>query len=435
MSRLIRQSLRRLIQLYFKSYNGLPFKVWMIALVLLVNRSGAMVVAFLSVYLINAQGFNPIKAGYVMMFFGAGGIVGNYVGGILNDRFGSWHLMFFSMIGSGILYILLGQTTDFWLLCLLAFMISVVADAFRPASRAAITYYAPREKLTQAFGLQRMAVNLGFSVGPALGGFLIGNYGYELLFWGDGLTCLLAAAVFYLVLPPDETTRPLVARPGRTPANTAELLDAAPAATPTTPALKQSWMILFGIANMAIILCFFQFFSTVPVYLKEVGYSEQQVGYLITLSGLIIVLVEMPLLYLTEPRFRPVTVMLLGTALIILAYLILPTTAVAWLPLAFMIAILTLGEILYMPFTSSYVSHHAPRARLGEYQGVLSASYSAAFVLGPFIGFGVAEHYGYEAAFYVCSGVALLGWLLLTRVDGLREKVNLRSGRPLPSSG
>jgi predicted MFS family arabinose efflux permease len=435
MSTFIRQSIRRLIQLYLKSYNGLPLKVWMVALVLLVNRSGAMVVAFLSVYLINAQEFNPIKAGYVMMCFGAGGIVGNYVGGILNDRFGSWHLMFYSMVGAGILYILLGQTSEFWLLCLLAFSISVVADAFRPASRAAITYYAPREKLTQAFGLQRMAVNLGFSIGPALGGFLIGNYGYEFMFWGDGLTCLLAAGVFYLVLPPDETARPLVARPGSNPKNPADETDKAPARPPTTPALKQPWMLLFGVANMAIILCFFQFFSTMPVYLKEVGYSEQHVGYLLTLSGLVIVLVEMPLLYLVEPRFRPVGVMLVGTALIVFAYLILPSSASAWLPLAVMIVILTFGEILYMPFTSSYVSHHAPRARLGEYQGVLSASYSAAFVLGPFIGFGVAEHYGYEIAFYTCCGIAMIGWLLLTRVDGLRTKWKLKSGRPLPSSG
>lgn len=432
----MRNMIRRLIQLYLKSYNGLPPKVWMVALVLLVNRSGAMVVAFLSVYLINAQSFNPIKAGYVMMFFGAGGIVGNYVGGILNDRYGSWHLMFYSMIGSGILYIFLGQTSEFWALCLLAFAISVVADAFRPASRAAITYYAPPEKLTQAFGLQRMAVNLGFSVGPALGGFLIANYGYEFMFWGDGLTCLLSAAVFYLVLPPDETSRPLVARPAPRVTTGAITQDPAPAPRrPTTPALRQAWMLLFGLANMAIILCFFQFFSTVPVFLKEVGYSEQHVGYLLTLSGLIIVLVEMPLLYLVEPRFRPVGVMLVGTALIVVAYLMLPATSVAWLPMCVMIAVLTFGEILYMPFTSSYISQHAPRARLGEYQGVLSASYSAAFVLGPFIGFGLAEHYGYAVSFYACCAIAALGWLLLTRVDGLRTGGRFRPGRPLPSSG
>jgi len=171
----IQASLFKIFDLYKKSFAGLPRKVWLLALVLLVNRSGAMVVAFLSVYLIDKQGFEPIKASYVMAAFGFGGVLGNYIGGLLNDRFGSWHIQLYSMVGAGVLNILLGQVTEFWALCLLAFSISLWADAFRPANRAAIAIYAPPGKLTQAYGLQRLAVNLGFSIGPALGGYLIYN--------------------------------------------------------------------------------------------------------------------------------------------------------------------------------------------------------------------------------------------------------------------
>ena len=208
----MKEIFHRIAGLYVKAFAGLPLKVWLLSAVMLVNRSGAMVVAFLSVYLINARGYTALKAGYVMAAFGAGGVIGNYVGGLLNDRFGSWHIQFYSMVGAGILNIILGQVSEFWALCGLAFSISVVADAFRPANRAAIAIYAPKEVLTQAYGLQRMAVNLGFSIGPALGGWLIYTYGYELMFWGDGLTFLLAAGLYYVLLPPDETARPLVER-------------------------------------------------------------------------------------------------------------------------------------------------------------------------------------------------------------------------------
>lgn len=422
----------RIAQLYVKAFTGLPLKVWLLALVLLVNRSGAMVVAFLSVYLIDQQGFAPIKAGYVMAAFGAGGVLGNYFGGLLNDRFGSWHIQLYSMIGAGILNILLGQVTEFWALCLLAFSISLWADAFRPANRAAIAIYAPPERLTQAYGLQRMAVNLGFSIGPALGGYLIYNYGFELMFWGDGLTFLLAALVFYLALPPDETAKPLVARPDKKKVVLTNVLDVPISAPASAPARKQFWLLAFVVANMAIMMCFFQLFSTFPVYLKESGFDERAIGWLFTISGIVIVAAEMPVLYAVERRFKPIPVMLTGSLLIIVSYLMLPAlVSISFLALLFMVMVLTVGEILYMPFTNTYVAKHSPDARRGEYLGLLSASYSAAFVLTPLIGFGVAELYGYGAATFVCCGIALVGWLVLSRVNILR----VAGGERLVSAG
>lgn len=445
--------LYRVWDLYVKAFSGLPRKVWLLSLVMLVNRSGAMVVVFLSVYLINTRGFDPIKAGYVMAAFGAGGVIGNYVGGLLNDRFGSWHIQFYSMVGAGLLNILLGQMSYFWALCGLAFSISLVADAFRPANRAAIAIYAPKEVLTQAYGLQRMAVNLGFSIGPALGGYLIYNFGYQLMFWGDGLTFLLAAAVFYFALPPDETARPLVQRLEQVPAaevtDTTPHLAPAPAAIRTTnaiPAHQQNWLLVFVLANALIMICFFQLFADFPVYLKEYGIDERGTGWLFTLSGVVIVVLEMPLLYLAERRWQPIPVMLVGSALITGAFLFLPVAlSIGFVAVVVMIVMLTIGEIFYMPFTNTYVSTHAPPARRGEYLGVLSASYSAAFVLCPLISFGVAAEYGYAAATLVCCAFAVLGWLLLTRVNSLRAnadpKASLRdaptapSARQLPSSG
>ncbi|MEM9928967.1 MAG: MFS transporter [Bacteroidota bacterium] len=423
MKTLIRQFLRKIFQLYAKSFTGLPRRVWLLSLVMLVNRSGAMVVAFLSVYLIDKQGYAPATAGYVMAAFGAGGILGNYCGGLLNDRFGSWHIQLFSMIGAGILNILLGQMTEFWSLCLLAFLISLWADAFRPANRAALAIYAPKERLTQAFGLQRMAVNLGFSIGPALGGYLIYTYGFELMFWADGLTFLLAALVFYISLPADETAKPLVARAKEDNTLTGNAAPNTIAKAP--PAHKQAWLLAFILANMGIILLFFQLFSTFPVYLKEAGFDERAIGWLFTISGILIVGTEMPILYLAERRFRPIPTMLVGAGLIIVAYFILPwVVSLSYLPLVMMILLLTMGEILYMPFTNTYVTRYAPPARRGEYLGLLSASYSAAFVLGPLVGFGIAEYYGYGISTLVCCAIAALGWLVLSRVNIIRENSN-----------
>ena len=410
-----------LLRNYLATYRGLPRKVWLLALVLLINRSGAMVVAFLSVYLVNAQGFSLTKSGYVMGAFGAGGIFGNMIGGYLNDRYGSWHIMLGSMIGAGFLNILMGQISEFWALCTVAFFVSVVADAFRPANRAAIAAYTPPDTLSRAYGLQRIAVNLGFSIGPALGGFAIAYFGYELLFWGDGLTYLAAAVIFYLTLPPDETARPLVKRKDRA----ATLL-----ASGARPAHRQPWLVAMALANIGLMVCFFQFFSTLPLYWLEAGHTESAIGLLITISGVTIVLLEMPLVTWVEKRYRPIATMLIGGSLIAGSHLVMPLGVTSFLYLAGFMIVLTLGEILYMPFTSTYVTRWSPAARLGEYQGILSASYSAAFVLAPLVCLRVAETYGYAASVYLSVGAGFAGLLLLAGVDKLRER-NRNAPSPL----
>lgn len=402
-----------LFQLYERAFSGLPRKVWLLSLIMVVNRSGAMVIPFLSVYLVNSMGYTATDAGWVMACFGAGGILGNYVGGLLNDRFGSWHIMIFSLVGAGFLHICIGQVTSFWILCPLVFMTSTVADAFRPANRAAIAIYSPPEHLTQSYGLQRLAANLGFSIGPALGGLLIFHYGFEILFWADGLTYLLAAVLFFFTLPADETSQPLVSKEERVLRAETE---------PTTRAAhRQPWLLLMVLANAAIITTFFQFFSTVPVHLTANGYSEATIGSILTLSGIIIVVLEMPMVYLANQRFRPLPVMLVGTTLIAAGYFILPVgVGVGYGALVIWITLITLGEILYMPFTSTFVATHAPPARRGEYLGMLSASYSLAFVLTPLLGFQLAERLGYDASIYGLTALALLGWILLLGVDRLR---------------
>lgn len=413
---------RSLTDLYLKSYSGLPRRVWLLALVLLINRSGAMVVAFLSVYLINEQGLPPSRAGFVMAAFGAGGIMGNYVGGLLNDRFGSWHIMFISLIGAGVMHILLGEVQSYGLLCLMAFLVSLWADAFRPANRAAIAVYAPPDKFTRAFGLMRMAVNLGYSVGPAVGGYLIYHYGFRLVFWGDGLSFLAAAVAFYLLLPPDETARPLVSAEERRQA------DAVGGSAAATPAHRQAWLLLFVLANACLMICFFQLFSVFSVYLKTEGFDERGIGWIYTLSSFLIVAVEMPLLYLIgKRRYGSLPVMVVGGALLFISFAILPLVApLGFLPVLAMAFLMTFGEMLYMPFTNTFVSHYAPPSRRGEYLGVLSASYSAAFVVTPVLGFAVAETYGSPASILTCCTVAFLGWLVLGRVGGVLKQALLR---------
>ena len=81
---------QRTIGLYRASFGGLPREIWSLSAVMLINRSGTMVIPFLTIYLTQTLGFSLVQAGYVMSFFGAGSLVGTILGGRLTDRIGQY---------------------------------------------------------------------------------------------------------------------------------------------------------------------------------------------------------------------------------------------------------------------------------------------------------------------------------------------------------
>lgn len=91
--------------------------------------------------------------------------------------------MIFSLFTSGLAFFALQFITSFWGLCLGMFLIMSIADMFRPAMFVSLTVYAKPEIVLASLTLVRLAVNLGFAAGPALGGLIIMGIGYQGLFW------------------------------------------------------------------------------------------------------------------------------------------------------------------------------------------------------------------------------------------------------------
>jgi predicted MFS family arabinose efflux permease len=180
-------------QLYKNAYSGIPRPVWWLALVMFVNRCGTMVIPFMTVYL-TTRGFSLAQAGYVMAAFGTGSIVGSYLGGKLTDRLGSYRVQIFSLLLNGVLFIVLGQMRTLTQFAVCIFVLSSVGEAFRPANSVAIANYSDDFNRIRCYALNRLAINLGWSIGPAVGGILA-SVNYNLLFWTDGLTCIAASMV------------------------------------------------------------------------------------------------------------------------------------------------------------------------------------------------------------------------------------------------
>ena len=158
-----------------------------------------MVLAFMTLYCTHL-GYSIQQGGAVVAIYGIGAVTGALIGGKLTDTFGFYYMQFGALFFGGIMFMVLGQMNSYLSICICTFILSMVNESFRPANASAIAHYSTVQNRTQSFSLVRLAINIGFGVGSAVGGFLA-SINYHLLFWVDGSTNIKASFLLLLLLP------------------------------------------------------------------------------------------------------------------------------------------------------------------------------------------------------------------------------------------
>ncbi len=406
----------RTIRLYQNSFSGLSKDVWTLTLIFFINRSGTMVLPFLTILMTTSKGFTLQEAGFMMSAFGMGSVVGNNVGGRLTDKFNPYPIMFWSLFISGLIFMSLIFVSSLIGYCVVLFLLSSIADAYRPANNAALAFYSKPENYTRSFGLIRMAANLGFAAGPGLGGLIIATFSYNALFIADGLTCILAALAIRIFLSPQKL------KESKAKKQHEEAISGKPAGI--NPGRDKIFLI-FVLLNFFTAMGFIQLFSTIPVFFKDIiAYSETQVGLVMGFNGLLIALVEMPMVYSIENKHEKMKLVGIGAIIFGISYIPFLSSGSLWITPWIFVAILSIGEILNMPFSNSWVSERATAATQGRYMGVYSMSWAIAFILGPTLSMYVAEHYDFPTLWMLTSAACIasgIGYLVLRRKIGIRE--------------
>lgn len=373
------------VRLYKNAYSGIPRPVWWLALVMFVNRCGTMVIPFMTVYLTTAKGFTLEQAGYVMAAFGTGSILGSYTGGRLTDRFGSHYVQFFSLLLNGVMFIVLGQMQTLAQFAVCIFVLSSVGEAFRPANSVAIAGYGNDDNRIRCYSLNRLAVNLGWSIGPAVGGVLA-SVNYGLLFWVDGLTCIAASSILLLFLK----------RPAR------KEKAAVPKATERATSAYRDGPFRRGMFYLFLIaLAFFQLFSVIPAYYKsEMHLNEAVIGWILAMNGLLIAAIEMVLVYKLEGRRASLTYIMTGAALIAVSFLVFETGKTATVALVSMILV-TFGEMFLFPFINNFWVKRSSETNRGQYASVYMMAWAGSSVLAPTLATQVAARAGFGTLWVV----------------------------------
>lgn len=394
--------LQKSFQRYISNFKGFRREVWILTLITFINRAGTMVLPFLSKYLKEDLGFTYSQVGWIMVCFGIGSMIGSWLGGKLSDKIGFYKIMIFSLFVSGLSFFGLQYITSFYGLCLSIFGIMVIADMFRPAMFVSLSVYAKPENRTRALTLVRLAINLGFAAGPAMGGLIIMGMGYHGLFWVDGASCIVAISIFWL----------LVKEKKKEPHLTTHLIKEK---NQSVFKDKPFWIFLTACTITGIL--FFQLFTTIPLYHKEqFNLTELQTGLLLTLNGLLIFFMEMPIVsYVERKNIDKVKMVTLGCLLMAISIFLLLISFWSGI-LIIMMLIMSFAEMFAFPFSNSFAISRAPKGHEGRYMAIFTMSYSFAHIMSAKLGMALIGSYGYSINWIFMGVLGIIGTVLGVQV-------------------
>ncbi|HMA18416.1 MAG TPA: MFS transporter [Thermoanaerobaculia bacterium] len=387
----------------WRDLRGMPRGVWVLFATTLVNRAGTMVLPFLTLYLTRDLGFTAGQAGWVLFVYGAGAFISAALSGRLSDVLGPMHVIRDSLFASAAILLLFPFARTFMGVVVMALALALAAEAFRPASMAVVADLVTPPQRKPAFALTRLAINLGMSIGPALGGFLA-TVSFRSLFLVNGTTSSAAGILLLLALR-------------RTPAHHGHAVaePGGPLELPSKRAWADSRLLYFLAALFPVSIVFFQHMSSMPLYLvRYLHLSELDYGLFFTINTVLIVALEVPINSATAhwPHRRTLA---LGAFLSGAGF---GALALAWnfWSVAATVAIWTFGEMFLFPALAAYVTDIAPAARRGEYMGLTQMTMSLAFALGPLAGTAMLEKFGGRTLWLACFALGLAGTSMLLRL-------------------
>jgi MFS family permease len=361
--------IRRSVLQMRRTVAALPSAFWALWGGTLINRIGMLVLPFLTIYLTAARHLTPDRVGLIAALPGLGAVIASILMSVLADHVERRHLLVLTLLASAALLLFVPFITPLVWLAVIVFAWSVASEMQRPLSNALVTDVVPVDQRKQAISLLRVAINSGTALGAALGG-LIAAVAYLPLFIADAATTVIFALLTLVRLPASK--RPSAEGHPRAHFGWALLPF-------RDGAFRRLWLVGFVGA-----VVYSQITTTFPIYLLDQGGSPPLYGGLMALNGILIILLEFPLVtamaHLPSARLMALGCLAYAGAAGLCALLNAP----AWLVLP--VLAFTAGEMFFSPAFGTVGADLAPPAQRGAYMGWLWAGGSLGYVVGPLLG-------------------------------------------------
>jgi MFS family permease len=390
-------------------FQRFPSGVWLMMGLDTFNTIGfSIALPFLALYLHDERGLPMSLVGTIFLVGGLCTAGTNIVGGMLSDRFGRRRLLLMVSGASIFVYaalaLLIGISASIWAIALVYVLARSTSGVTQPTIAAIVADLSPKNRLTESYALVRVGGNVGFALGPAIGGYLMGFVSYGWLLSISVLACIIVTVLMYFFLRESFV-------------GSEERVDF----RSTLTVAGDRPFLIFTIFSILLVLSMAHLGSTLSVFtVDRLGFSTAQYGLLLTTNGIMVVLSQYPVAYWVN-KLTKANGLILGSLLYVCGYFSVGwVTSFNWAILS--IVIITAGEVTFSPITSAVVAESAPPDKRGRYMGFFALSQTLGFSISPLFGGVLLDVFPFEprllwgiiAAVGVVAAVGFYAWGKMT---------------------
>ena len=339
------------------------------------------------------------------------GLMASFIGGPIVDRIGRKWIMAASLAFNGLAYLFMGNADSFLDFALLLAITGTFNPLYRIGADAMMADLVPKEQRIEGYSLFRLSNNLGIAIGPAIGGFIAAS-SYSLAFYiaAIGMTIYSGLIVFFA----RETF------PDRSALLESQILRSMEKSERfggyLTVFLDLSY-IKFIMSFILVLMCSALIWVLLPVYATEnFNVPMQLYGFIPTVNAVMVVTLQIFITRLTR-RFPALPTVAVGGMFYTIA-----VGAVALMHgfggFLICMVIMTIGELILVPTSSTYVANKAPVDFRGRYMSLYALTWGVSIGIAPVYGGFLNDTFGPSAIWLggsLAGALGVLSFLLLDR--------------------
>lgn len=300
-------------------------------------------------------------------------LVSSLFAGTIADRRGRKIVMVISLTTNGLIYLFMSQANSYLTFAILMFLTGASNPLYQVGADAMLADLIPDKDRPQAYAIQRTFNNAGIAIGPAIGGF-IASRSYTGAFIGAAAGMLIYSLL--LILRAKETLPPkriFENDPSRSKYGGYELV------------LKDHSYIIFVVLIALGLIAPAMMWVLLAVYAKSnFGLSESLYGWIPTTNALMCVFLQVMVTRSVRqiPNLSVATAGMFVYAIGVGSIALMSNFWGFWIS----IVVITFGELLLIPTTTTFVANLAPANLRGRYMSLYWFGWGIARACAPIIG-------------------------------------------------
>jgi MFS family permease len=364
------------IKAVFSPYGGLPKEIYVIFISRIINNLGCFVHPLLALILTQKIGLTKDVAGVYITILAIISAPSLILGGKLVDTIGRRNIILISQSLGAIALICCGFMKPTLIMVYILMLSSILYSLSAPAYDAMLADLTTPENRKASYSLIYMGLNIGFAIGPIIGGLLFKNH-LSLVFIGDGITTLLSLVLVMLYVK--ETIgkdKEIVLQEDREQEKEVT-------GSVFSVLLSRPILLFFSIILFFYSFEYSQWGFTLPLHLGQIFNSSGAAyyGILASVNGVIVILLT-PVISIVTHSVKPIRVIAIGGAFYGIAFGAFSFIRSFPLFLIFII-IMTMGEIMISINSSTFIANHTPSSHRGRVSSILPLISGTGYALGP----------------------------------------------------